>query len=81
MDFKTLLEIECKGLTGFSPVIKDSEEELRSFLTLGSDIEILVVDDPQNNVMNSIDQNSSAKNILVLSDSAVTKKQNKVLPL
>lgn len=80
MDFKTLLEIECKSLTGFAPVVKDSIEELRSFLNLGSDIEILVVDDPLNNVMNSIDQGGSAKNILVLSDRAVTKDQTKSFP-
>ena len=80
MDFKTLLEIECKGLTGFSPVIKDSVEDLKSFLSLGSDVEILVVDDPQNNVMNSIDQNGSAKNILVLSDMAVSQNKTKSFP-
>jgi hypothetical protein len=80
MDFKTLLEIECKGLTGFSPVVKDSVEELKSFLNLGSDIEILVVDDPQNDVMSFLDQESSAKNILVLSDKAVSKNQTKSFP-
>lgn len=80
LDFKTLLEIECKGLTGFAPVVKDSVDELSSFLSLGSDIEILVIDDPQNNVMNSIDQDSSAKNILVLSDMAVSQNKTKSFP-
>jgi hypothetical protein len=68
MDFRTLLEIECKGLTGFAPVIKDSIEELRSFLTLGSDIEILVVDDPQENIVQALAMETQIKNILVLSD-------------
>lgn len=80
MDFKTLLEIECKGLTGFSPVIKDSVEELRSFINLGSDIEILVVDDPQDTVMSTIDQEGQVKNILVLSDKAASQQKTKSFP-
>jgi hypothetical protein len=80
MDFKTLLEIECKGLTGFSPVIKDSVEELESFINLGSDIEILVVDDPQDNMMSSINQEGQIKNILVLSDKETTDKKTKSFP-
>ncbi len=80
MDFKTLLEIECKSLTGFSPVLKDSIEDLKSFLSLGSDIEILVVDDPQNNILTSLPSESQVKNILVLSDEASPANKTTCFP-
>lgn len=80
MDFRTLLEIECKGMTGFAPVIKDSFEELKSFLTLGSDIEILVIDDPQESIIQSLVLETQIKNILVLSDKTFSLKQSKSFP-
>lgn len=80
MDFRTLLEIECKGLTGFAPVIKDSFEELKSFLNLGSDIEILVVDDPQDNLMHSLALETQIKNILILSDKKFQLTKSKSFP-
>ena len=44
LEFKTLLEIECRGLTGFSPAIHDLSDEFKSMLDLLSTIDILIVD-------------------------------------
>jgi hypothetical protein len=46
VEFKTLLEIECKGLTGFSPAIHEAIDEFRNMLDLFSSIYILIVDVP-----------------------------------
>jgi hypothetical protein len=80
MDFKTLLETECKDLTGFAPVVKDSFEELMSFLNLGSDIEILVVDDPQKNLILSLALETQIKHILILSDKKFQLTKSKSFP-
>jgi len=68
MDFKTLLQIECKGLTGFSPIIMECSEEVKSLLSLGSDVEVLVIDDPKDSSMLFLSKKEQIKNILVLSD-------------
>lgn len=44
LEFKTLLEIECRGLTGFSPAIHDKSDDFKSMLDLLSTIDILIVD-------------------------------------
>ncbi|MFP5384925.1 MAG: hypothetical protein ACLGHN_02515 [Bacteriovoracia bacterium] len=46
LEFKTLLDIECKTLTGFSPVVKDTVDDLSSLLGLFADIDILILDEP-----------------------------------
>ena len=69
LDFKTLLEIECKGLTGFAPIIKNSMEELRDFLSLLPIVDLLVLDDPMVDVTNLINSEAQIKNTLILSDS------------
>jgi hypothetical protein len=46
IEFKTLLDIECKELTGFFPVVKDCLEELKSFLDLFPEIYLLIFDNP-----------------------------------
>ena len=81
MDFKSLLQIECKVLTGFTPVIKECSEELKSLLSLRSDVEILVVDDPQDCLLYYLVQESQIKNILVLSDKNFQLNQVKTFPL
>ena len=43
LDFKTLLDIECKSLTGFAPVVKDSVDEFQSMLGLLGDIDVLII--------------------------------------
>jgi hypothetical protein len=80
MDFKTLVETECKGITGFAPIVKDTFDELMSFLNLGSDVEILVVDDPQINLMKSLSLEKKIKNILVLSDTDFHDDKSKSFP-
>lgn len=47
VEFKTLLEIECRGLTGFSPAIHESFEEFRNMLDLLSSIYIMIIDAPE----------------------------------
>lgn len=47
VEFKTLLEIECKGLTGFSPVIHEATDEFKNMLDLLNSIYILIIDAPE----------------------------------
>ncbi|MBA2405010.1 MAG: hypothetical protein H0V66_09585 [Bdellovibrionales bacterium] len=47
IEFKTLLEIECKGLTGFSPVIHQKLEDFVSMLSLLDSVDILIIDEPK----------------------------------
>ena len=68
IEFKTLLEIECKGLTGFAPVVKDSIEELRAFLGLMPQIEVLVIDNSIARKDYSFLEDPQIKNILMLTD-------------
>lgn len=49
MNFRTLLEIQCKEITGFSPIIHHTYEEFVSVISLLESIEILVVDEPKDN--------------------------------
>jgi hypothetical protein len=50
VEFKTLLEIECRGLTGFSPAIHESFDEFKNMLDLLSSIYILIIDAPEDPV-------------------------------
>lgn len=68
IEFKTLLEIECKGLTGFAPVVKDTIEELKAFLGLLPKIDVLVIDNSIARQDYSFLQESEIKNILMLTD-------------
>lgn len=74
LDFKTLLDIECKSLTGFAPVVKDSVDEFQSMLGLLGDIDVLIVDKPMVKFDYSFlvkainEKGSSVKNILLLGE-------------
>lgn len=46
-DFKTLLEIECKVVNGFPPMVKDTVEEFESMLNLMHDVDVAIIDEPQ----------------------------------
>ena len=46
VEFKTLLEIECRGLTGFSPVIHEALDDFKSMLSLFDTIDVLIIDEP-----------------------------------
>lgn len=46
VEFKTLLEIECKGLTGFSLMIHEELDDFKSMLSLFDSIDVLIVDEP-----------------------------------
>lgn len=46
VEFKTLLEIECRGLTGFSPVIHEALDDFKSMLSLFDSIDVLIIDEP-----------------------------------
>lgn len=45
-EFKTLLDIECKGMTGFAPVVKDTLDDFQSLLNLLTNIDVLIIDEP-----------------------------------
>lgn len=46
IELKTLLEIECRGITGFSPVIHESLDDFKSMLSLFNTIDVLIIDEP-----------------------------------
>jgi hypothetical protein len=87
LDFKTLLDIECKSLTGFAPVVKDSVDEFQSMLGLLGDIDVLIVDEPSakndyNFLVKAINEKgSSVKNIIMLSDQTGDVKNSTVFSL
>lgn len=49
INFRTLLEVQCKEITGFSPIIHHTFEELLSVISLLESIDILIIDEPQDN--------------------------------
>lgn len=73
-EFKTLLDIECKGMTGFAPVIKDSLDDFQSLLGLLTNIDVLIIDEPSvrgdyDFLLSLIEEKSSSiKNILFVSN-------------
>lgn len=87
LDFKTLLDIECKSLTGFAPVVKDSVDEFQSMLGLLGDIDVLIVDQPPvigdyNFLLKAItEKGSSIKNIIMLSNENSDLKNSTVFAL
>lgn len=46
-EFRALLEVECKDLTGQRPIIRSTLDELKSLLSIFQTIDILVVDLPE----------------------------------
>lgn len=84
LDFKTLLDIECKSLTGFAPVVKDTVDEFQSMLGLLGDIDVLIVDEPPakvdyNFLLKAItEKGGSVKNIIMLSNDSSDIKNSKV---
>ena len=74
IEFKTLLEIECRSLTGFSPVIYESLNEFNSMLAMFKSIDILIVDEPEDSsafhsLQSEINtRRDQIKNVFFLSD-------------
>lgn len=77
LEFKTLLEIECKGLTGFAPIVKETIEDLKSFLGLITQIDVLVIDNTIARKDYSFLQDPQIKNILMLTDSPLSLERCK----
>lgn len=73
-EFKTLLDIECKGMTGFAPVVKDSLDDFQSLLGLLTNIDVLIIDEPASRndydfLLSLVEEKSSSiKNILLISN-------------
>lgn len=86
LDFKTLLDIECKSLTGFAPVVKDTVDEFQSMLGLLGDIDVLIVDEPPvkvdyNFLVKAINEKGgSVKNVIMLSNENRDIKNSKTFP-
>lgn len=78
-DFRTLIEIECKGLTGFAPVVKESIEDLSGFLSLMPSIDLLVIDNASKKDYKFVSL-SDVKNIFILSDIPVQLPKSKTFP-
>lgn len=87
LDFKTLLDIECKSLTGFAPVVKDSVDDFKSMLGLLGDIDVLIVDKPKvkfdySSLADAINEKGgTVKNILLLGEESEGISNSKVFPL
>lgn len=47
IEFKTLFEVECKALTGFSPVVHENVEDFSAMLSLFDQLDILIIDEPR----------------------------------
>lgn len=80
-DFRTLVEIECKALTGFAPVVKESFEDFSGFLSLMPSIDLLIIDNATSKKDYQLVSQSSVKNILILSDAPVDLPNSKSFPL
>lgn len=46
-ELKMLLEIECKGMAGFSPIIRQGLDDFKSIIGLFESIDILIIDEPE----------------------------------
>lgn len=74
IDFKTLLDIQCKSLTGMAPMIKEDPEEFTSFLGLLSEVDILIIDQPKSKKDYSFllrvvsEKETEIKNVILISD-------------
>jgi len=76
-EFKMLLEIECKGFAGFSPIIHHDLDDFKSMLDLFVSIDILIIDGPEDQslflgIISEIERKrSQIKEIFFLSKSYV----------
>ena len=57
-EFRMLLEIECRGSGGVSPLIRDSYDEFNSLIVLLDKIDFLIIDEPEDSDL--------AKKIIIL---------------
>lgn len=77
LEFKTLLEIECKGLTGFSPAIHEALDEFKNMLALFDNIHILILDVPEDgedflSLLSNVNlKKEQIENIFFLTDHAI----------
>jgi hypothetical protein len=49
INFRTLLEVQCKEITGFSPIIHQTFDEFLNMLSLLESIDIIIIDEPSDN--------------------------------
>lgn len=86
IEFKTLLDIECKSMTGFAPVVKDSLDDFQSLLGLLTNIDVLIIDEPPmpkdfKLILDMVsEKQSSIKNILILGNEAAPLKNSRIFP-
>ena len=86
LEFKTFLDIQCKGLTGVAPVVKDNTDEFLAFLNLLSEIEILIIDQPKTKNDYSfllkavLEKEADIKNVILVSDDDLKTKKSLVIP-
>ena len=85
VEFRTLLDIKCKGITGISPLIKDTVDDFRALLNLFPSINVIIVDEPLAGadygfILEAIaEKQESIKNIVIVSsDEATSLKRSKV---
>src|SRR5690606_2528680 len=87
IEFKTFLDIQCKGITGVAPVVKDNPEDFTTFLNLLGEIYILIIDQPKakndfNFLLQAVqDKEESIKNIILISDEELKTSRSMIFPL
>lgn len=79
-DFRTLVEIECKGITGFAPVVKETLEDFSGFLRLMPSVDLLIIDNAKAKKDYPFVNQFDVKNILILSDEPVELPKSKTFP-
>ncbi len=86
LEFKTLLEIESKEMSGLNPVIFNSALEFKNMLNLLDSVDVLIIDEPKDNVIflslisEVLARKASIKKIYLLSNGETFDPKVKVFP-
>ena len=84
-DLKALLEVECKSLSGYTPAVYSSLEELESMMDVVGEVSVLIMEYENTpafkNFVDIIQLKDGLKHILVIGDKARTDKKVRYFPL
>ena len=76
MDFKTLIDIEVKALTGLAPDYIDTIENLRTAVSAAKGIELLIIDDPDGSITPDLPSLASVKRLFTLKETSAEALQS-----
>ncbi len=83
-EFRMLLDLECKSVGGFNPIIRESFDEFQSLISLIDKIDILIIDEPDDQILFkklislTNEKINNFKKIFVLSNSGALIRNAKV---